>query len=70
MIRAEKARNQNDCGAVSARHPETVVDGRGMQHQKLNRKQNFTPDGNIRFLIIACEYVGASVGRTQVGSFH
>lgn len=70
MIRAQEARNQNHCGAIAVRRSQTVVDGRGMQHKQLNRAQDLAPDGNIRFLIIPCEYMGPSIRRTQAGSSH
>jgi hypothetical protein len=70
MIRTQEAGNENYCGTVAVRCPYTVIDGRGVQQNQLKRKQHFTPDGNIRFLIVPSKYMRAPILRLNVPCSH
>ena len=46
-IGAEKTRNDDDRGAITARYAEAVIDGSGVQKENLSRKQRFRPRRNV-----------------------
>jgi hypothetical protein len=70
MIRTQEAGDENHSGTIAVRCPKAVIDGRGVQQYELGRKQHFTPDGYISFLVIAGANIGAAVCQSNVRSSH
>ena len=61
-IRSQKARHQNNGGAVAAGNTEAVVDRRGVQQQKVGCEESFFPDSDVGFYVLPAERFGLAAG--------
>jgi hypothetical protein len=70
MVGAQEGGDENHCGAVAVWGSQPVIDGRGMQQNQLGCTQHFAQDGEIRFLKIPRENIGAAIFRSNLSSSH